>query len=125
MAISPPRINNSPLPHASAYREFRGWRGGNIILINGAINFDLVTSQARRTFSITWLGLTTTQRNQINTAFDGLVNGGTFTPPVDDGTVPLIQVTWSDQQQELEWEATSVSGGQLLLWGTTMMLREA
>jgi len=124
VAITPPYISDSALPHASAYREFRGYRGGNVILVNGGISFDLVSAAAKRTFVIVWRGLTTAQKATINAAFDSFSTGAKpFRPPAD-AAVSNISVTWSDQQVELEWESTSVGGGTTLLWETTMMLRE-
>lgn len=123
MAILAPVLGGVTLPHVSDYREREGYRGGAILLVNGGVRFDTVSTR-KRTFSLIWKGLSTDQKNAISNAFMAVQSTPTsFTPPTDAAAAPTT-VTWSNEGFELEWQPTAVAGGQKLLWETTMLLRE-
>jgi hypothetical protein len=128
MAISAPVLGTGPnkiLPYPSEYRERKGRRGGAILTANGGVLFDTVGGGAKRVFVMQFRGLTSAKKAQIETIFDGIGHIAVpFTPPNDLGDSTQINVTWSNEQMELEWEATSVGGGTMLLWETSIMLRE-
>lgn len=123
MAIIAPVLGGVTLPHVSDYREKEGFRGGAILLVNGGVKFDTVSTK-KRTFSLIWKGLTTAQKNTVSAAYMAVQSTPTaFTPPTD-GTASPTSVTWSNEGYELEWQPTSANGGTRLLWETTMLLRE-
>lgn len=127
MAIFPPKLDGVDLPHLSDYREKEGMRGGAILLVNGGIKFDTVSTK-KRTFSLIWKGLTSQQKKDVSDAFMAINNtiGTDFRPPYDNSVAApsTIKVTWSNEGFELEWAPTSVNGGTRLLWEATMLLRE-
>lgn len=124
MAIWNPKLGATELPHVSDYREKEGMRGGAILLVNGGIKFDTVSTK-KRTFSLIWKGVDTTQKTAISNAYMAVQDTPTdFYPPTDAGSRTLCQVTWSNEGYELEWRPTSVNGGTRLLWEATMLLRE-
>lgn len=97
-----------------------------MLTVNGGVLFDVVGLGAKKTFVLRFRGLVTAKKVEIENLFDAIGHKPTpFIPPSDvGGVIPSVNVTWANDQMELEWEATSVGGGQFILWGTTIMLRE-
>ena len=125
MAITAPVLAGVTLPHTSEYTFRQGFRGAGTVFVNGGMKVDLVALGAKRVFILTWRGVTTTQMNTINTRFNAVRDVATpFSPPTDTGSPETVNVTWVENQLELEWTATSASGGQRILWETVMQLRE-
>ena len=127
MAISAPVLGtgaNKTLPYPSEYTERKGRRGGPILTVNGGVLFDVVGLGAKKIFVMKFRGLDTAKKVQIEALFDSIGHVATeFYPPTDSTAISHL-VTWSDEQMQLEWEATSVFGGTRILWSTTIMLRE-
>ncbi len=124
MAVWNPKLGTTELPHVSDYREREGYRGGAILLVNGGIKFDTVSTK-KRTFSLIWKGLTTAQKESVSAAYMAVQSTPTnFNPPTDNASRESVTVTWSNEGYELEWKPTSVNGGARLLWEATMLLRE-
>jgi hypothetical protein len=125
MAISKPIIGSVTLPHLSEYSESVGFRGGHLILASGSVVYDVVNTSAKRTFRLSWKALTTTEKDDVMDAYNLLkISPASYVGP--EGGTP-VQVTRSEQQGELDWESVSVSNGQngqILMWSTTLMLRE-
>lgn len=128
MTISAPVLGTGPnktLPYPSEYTERKGRRGGPMLTVNGGVLFDVVSLAPKKIFVLKFRGLTSAKKQQIEDIFDAIGHVATpFIPPNDLGSVTPINVTWSNEQMELEWESTSVGGGAMLLWETTIMLRE-
>ena len=125
MAITAPILAGVPLPHVSGYTFRQGFRGAATVFVNGGMKVDLAALGAKRVFVLTWRGLTTTQMNTINTRFNAVRDIATpFVPPRDSGSAETVNVTWVENQLELEWTATSANNGQVILWETVMQLRE-
>jgi hypothetical protein len=127
MPISSPVLDGTQLPRVSEYSEKGGYRGGSTLLVNGGVAFDNVNTNYKRTFVLVWRGLRSEDKETILGKYAVIKNGSAiFVPPKDntEASEPTIYVTRSDQQAEMEWKATAVGGGTLLLWEATMMLRE-
>lgn len=131
MAVTAPVLGGVTLPQVSEYREKEGMRGGSILLVNGGIKFDTVTTR-KRTFSLIWRGISTDQKIVVSNAFMAVkdITTTAFIPPWDttatapNNTPTGTFVTWSDEGYELQWQPTAVAGGNRLIWETTMLLRE-
>lgn len=115
-----PVLGGTTMAHPSTYEESYGYRGAAVEMANGSIAWDLVTTTAKRVFTLGWKNISTTARNTIHTAFDTVKTATqTFTAP----TGSSYTVTRAPGQDELEWSAVADGQGNLR-WSTTMQLRE-
>lgn len=120
MAVSTPTLGGYTLPVPSGYEEVGGYRGGSVQLASGGIHFDVVDSTYKRTWLLTWRGLTAAQKSTILAAYAAIKTGAVaFAGP--DGAA--ANVTRSPGQTDLVWAAKATPAG-TWLWETTMELRE-
>ena len=116
-----PTLGGTTLPSPSGYRERVGYRGGFTEMADGTLAVDLVNTNAKREFTVTWKGLNDTQKGAVETAFATVKSASaTFLSP----TNVSYTVTRSPDQSEIEWEALK-QNSTTLRWNTTMTLREA
>jgi hypothetical protein len=121
--VIPPVLNvTSTLPNVSSFQVSVGYRGGSMLMSDGSTHFDIVNTNAKRTWILEWRGLTTAQKDTIVTAYALLKTGSVeFIPPdYISGTKPFV--IRSPEQDALVLKPVYSAGG--LLWETTMELWE-
>ncbi len=82
MAVSTATLGGTTLPHVEpeGFREECGYRGGDREMLSGAVQTDLISTTAKRTFELSWRELTESQVATVKTAF----------ATVDDGAATLV-----------------------------------
>ena len=82
MAVSTATLGGTTLPHVEpeGFREEYGYRGGDREMLSGAVQTDLISTTAKRTFELSWRELNETQVATVKTAF----------ATVDDGAATLV-----------------------------------
>ncbi len=82
MAVSTASLGGTTLPHVEpeGFREEYGYRGADREMLSGAVQTDLISTTAKRTFELSWRELTEAQVTTVKTAF----------ATVDDGAATLV-----------------------------------
>jgi hypothetical protein len=118
MAYTQPVLGSYTLPHISGYEENRGFRGAMVEMADATVHFDNVVAGAKRTFILSWVFLTDTEKTTIESAYDALATATkSFTTPSGSGAT-----TVSRTKTELRFIPVKAAEG--LLWSTSMELRE-
>lgn len=107
------------LPALSDYEETREFRGAMVEMADGTVQFDVVTTSAKRLFVLYWTLLTDAQKATLESAYDALKTA-TATLVLPTGVTPSPTV--SRTKKELVFKPV-MSGGNFL-WSTSMELRE-
>lgn len=118
--MSAPTLDGETLTYPNEYDEGREFRGGTVELADATQHTDLVQAAAKRRFRLEWVALTTTEKGTLQTAFDGMVTGGSAT--YEDMDSASYTVT-ADGEAELVFKAVKTAGGKR--WAVTLELREA
>lgn len=118
MAYTQPVIGIYTLPHPSEYREQRQFRGAMAEMANGAVAFDVVNTNPKRVYTLTWRAISDADRATLQNAYDSLKTAdASFTPPTGDGAVTVTRTP-----RELVFDGIKAAGG--LRWQVTLELRE-
>ena len=122
----PPKYGAGPtsLPHPSGFTESINQRGTGRELADGGVTFDLVDSGIKRSWSITWTNVTTSDRTDIET-FVTTLDAGTslFRPPQESGGSDEYTVTRDEGLTAVEW-TTIRDGAGNFLHTASLTLRE-
>ena len=119
MAYTQPVLGSSTLPHPSEYKEAREFRGAMATMADGSAAFEVVNTNVKRTYTLTWRAISDTDRSTIRTAWDALKTASvSFTPPTGDGAVTVTRTETGPT-----FEVVKAAAG--LRWNVTMELREA
>ena len=118
MAYTQPILGSYTLPNISGYEETRGFRGAMVEMADSTVHFDNVNSGPKRTFILSWIMLTDTEKGTIENAYDALATvSKSFTPPTGATATSVTRT-----KTELKFVPLKSSEG--LLWSTSMELRE-
>lgn len=121
--MATPALAGTTLVQVSANRGFSysiEYRGSMTTLADGSLQTDLVVDTAKRTFTLSWKNITSTQKTAIETAFNAIRKAsGAFTAP--DGQTATV--TRSPQQKEIKWD-TEVNASGVYLWSGSLTLVE-
>lgn len=120
MAINTIVLNSSNLPQVSGYSQRMEYLGGATVLANGDLRRDLVDSNGKRRWTLTWSALDSSGISTILSAWGAAVAADvSFTSP--DGTGYTVN---AGQNPSMQWEAYKVAGG-ALRYRATLELWEA
>ncbi len=109
MSVSTTRLNNIPLAQVADYSISTAYVGGAVTLANGALRRDLMDVNAKRRFSLAWVGLTSAELATIEAAYAAAVAGDVaFVGP--DGASCNVN---AGPNPGLRKEAYKVAGGTL------------
>lgn len=123
MAVTQPTLGGSALPwpqHDGGYQVRYEYRGGVAKMINGNLNFDLVATGSKRVITLTWLHLTSTDRDTVMTRLSSL---GTSSATLVTPENASITVTLDENMTLPTWTAILVAGASLRYSGS-VTLRE-
>jgi hypothetical protein len=119
MAINTIVINSVNQPQVSQYTTRIEYLGGSTILASGDLRRDLVDSNGKRRWTLTWASLDSTDLGKVITAHSSAVAADVgFTSP--DGTGYTVN---AGPNPSMQWEAYKVPGG-VLRYRVTMELFE-
>ena len=119
MAYVQPILGAYTLPHPSAYVEKTVFRGAVQEMADGSYAFDVVATDAKRVYSLTWTLLNDTDKATLVTAFAALkLSPAFFTPPSGDA------ITSVTRNGALDATYTAVVTTTGLLWNASIELRE-
>jgi len=93
-------------------------------MANGAVNYDLVASGMKRVVSLTWINLSATDRDTVQTRLTSL---GTSSATLVTPENASITVTLDENMTLPDWNSVGVpdgSGGQNLRYSGSVTLRE-
>jgi len=127
MAVTQPTLGGSALPwpqQDGGYRVRYEYRGGASVMANGAVNYDLVASGMKRVVSLTWINLSATDRDTVQTRLTSL---GTSSATLVTPENASITVTLDENMTLPDWNSVGVpdgSGGQNLRYSGSVTLRE-
>ena len=125
MATTQPVLEGNTLPYPASpdgYTEELLYRGASQEMADGTIVWDLVNTSVKREFTIKWVGLTSTDKTTVETAFEAIkisYTASNFTAP----TGSTYSVTRHPSQDTLRWDSV-ITAGATLRFGTTIKLRE-
>jgi len=100
-----PVLGGTTLPWPAAnggYEERYGWRGADMVMASGAVATDLVTTSAKRAFTLRWVNLSTTDVATVQTAWATVksssatlttLSGSAYTVTRAEGVMEL-PITW-------------------------------
>ena len=118
MAYTQPVLGSSTLPHPSEYKETPEWRGAMATMADGSAAFDVVNTNAKKTYTLTWRAISDADRGTIQTAWDALKTASvSFTPPTGDGAVTVTRTETGPT-----FEVVKAASG--LRWNATLELRQ-
>lgn len=93
-------------------------------MADGTMSTDLVASGLKRTFTLIYTNVTTTQKDAINTFLSTLAGGSTtFYPPQESGGSTSYTVTRDESLTPVVWSYVRAGDGSFL-WSTSFTLRE-
>lgn len=93
-------------------------------MADGTITTDLVASGLKRTFTLIYTNISTTDKNTVNTFLSTLAGGSTtFYPPQEEGGTTSYTVTRDEQLAPVVWTYIKAGDGNFR-WSTTFTLRE-
>lgn len=119
-----PILQSITLPwpkNPDGYQERRGQRAITLETAGSNLVFQRITTTAKREFVLSWVALSDGDYDDVNDAYDDLLNNPTttnFTSPTGD----TYTVTPAQGNPALEWEYINTPGGNR--WSTSMRLRE-
>lgn len=122
MTVAPILDSNTmaPVYYQKGFSYTAEYRGAFIQLASGSYVTDLVDGTVKRTFTLTWKNITSTQKTTIETAWASVkMVSKAFTAP-DSQTATVIR---DPSQKQLKWDSELTGTGDLL-WSTTMVLIE-
>ena len=118
MAYTQPILGGTTLPHPSEYKEARLFRGAMVEMADGSAAFDVVNTNAKKLYTLTWKAVTDTNKGTIETAFDAMKTASVaFTPPSGAGATTVTRT-----DKDLAFDVIRAAPG--LRWNVTMELRE-
>lgn len=113
-----------PHPGIEGCQETVNVRGASRGMADGTMSTDLVASGLKRTFTLIYTNVTTTQKNAINTFLSTLGGGSiTFYPPQESGGSTSYTVTRDESLTPVVWSYARAGDGSFL-WSTSFTLRE-
>ena len=117
--MAAPILAGQTLADPTGYKRRRTYRGGRSGMADGSLVIDLVNTNAKMIWELSWPALTDAQFATLRTAFDALKNtSGAFTDI--DGAA--YTVTLAEDFEELEREAVRAKAG--TRWASAIRLRE-
>lgn len=118
MTISALSLNGVPLAQCQSFSVRPEWLGGSVVLGNGGLRRDLVSTGMKRRFSLAWVGLSQAEVQAIVGAFGAAVAGDVDFTPLDG-----VQTTVNaGERASIQFEAVKVAGG--LRWRCSCELVE-
>ena len=106
-----------PYPAIEGLDETIEYRGGNAVMADGSQVTDLVDANAHRTFVLSWRGLTSAQKDTVETALATVKNTTQSYTHIDGDSYTVS----ADGAATIKWTIYMVGGGALRYDGSVAL----